>query len=130
MPARFQGAARKWDSMQSRSFLVDDTCYDKKDKTLKERVMLLKETYLQQLSTLFFSLKKNLVWLIWKFFYSESEIHAVKEISEKEHMIRKLINENKLNIIYDKLPSSYTGYRPYIAYGMPIKKRDTYQLAD
>lgn len=29
LPARFRGAARKWDSMQSRSLLVDDTCCDK-----------------------------------------------------------------------------------------------------
>jgi len=61
-----------------------------------------------------------------KIFYSESEIHASKEISEKEHTIRKLINENKLSIIYDKLPSSYTGYRPYIACGVPTEKKETY----
>jgi len=41
-------------------------------------------------------------------------------------MIRKLINENKLSIIYDKLPSSYTGYRPYIACGVPTEKKETY----
>ncbi|XP_018395660.1 PREDICTED: uncharacterized protein LOC108774133 isoform X2 [Cyphomyrmex costatus] len=34
LPVRFQGAARKWDSMQSRSFLTDDTCYDKKRKSV------------------------------------------------------------------------------------------------
>jgi len=34
--------------MQSRSFLVDDTCYDKKDKSRKERAMYTKEMYLQQ----------------------------------------------------------------------------------
>lgn len=55
------------------------------------------------------------------YFYSEPA--ADKEISEKEQKIRKLINENKLSIIYDKLPSSYTGYRPYIAYGVPIEKK-------
>jgi len=47
LPVRFQGTARKWDSMQSRSFLVD-TCYDKKDKSRKERAMYTKEMYLQQ----------------------------------------------------------------------------------
>ncbi|XP_011860739.1 PREDICTED: uncharacterized protein LOC105557935 [Vollenhovia emeryi] len=97
LPARFQGAARKWDSMQNRSFLTDDTCYYKKDKTRKERA---------------------------------TESDAAKEIPEEVHAIRKLINENKLSIIYDKLPSSYTGYRPYFAYGVPIEKTVTYQLTN
>lgn len=41
---RFQGAARKWDSMQSRSFLADDIYYDKKDLR-KKRAPYIKETY-------------------------------------------------------------------------------------
>ncbi|XP_018350743.1 PREDICTED: uncharacterized protein LOC108753562 [Trachymyrmex septentrionalis] len=91
LPVRFQGAAKKWDSMQSRSFLIDDICYDKKIK------------------------RKSAI---------ELETCASKEMSEEEHMIRKLINENKLSIIYDKLPSSYTGHRPYITHEVPIEKRE------
>lgn len=60
---RFQGAAKKWDSMQTRSFLMDDICYDKKDRIQKERAPHIKETYLQQLSTLSFSQRKYLTWL-------------------------------------------------------------------
>lgn len=61
--------------------------------------------------------------------YSQSEIHADKERSEKKHAIRKLIGQDKLSTIYDKLPS-YKGYRPFIALGVPLEKRESYQLSN
>jgi len=45
LPVRFQGAARKWDSMQCRSFLENDICYDKKIK--RKNAMYVKEKYSQ-----------------------------------------------------------------------------------
>lgn len=61
--------------------------------------------------------------------YSCSETCPDKEMSEREHMILKLICQDKLNISYDKLPSSYTGYRSYMAHGVPLEKQKPVTIA-
>lgn len=53
LPVRFQGTARKWDSMQSRSFLVD-ICYNKKIK--RKSAMYVKE---KLLTVILFFIKKK-----------------------------------------------------------------------
>jgi len=65
--------------------------------------------------------KKKTLKVIYNFFYSRPDTD--KKMSEKEQVIRKLICEDKLSIIYDKLPLSYTGYKPYMACGVPLEKK-------
>ena len=56
--------------------------------------------------------------------YTVNEKIDQYETSEIRAKIQNLIENNQISLSYDKTPLSYTGYKPNLARGVPLQKKD------